>query len=272
MSHGFSALPVHALARPGTGHKPKTPPAAGSLGDRFYCPPHVVCARRGEVVALLDQRTGKYVTLDGVASRIWDCASTGLSSEDIIQQLASEYEVARERLEADVDFALGQFSAARLIARGPPPESPAQNGRASAEPLRPRKTQALRVPSVLRCGVVIFTLKLLLRAGSFERTLAWIRRRVTPLPPSARDDADVVSRTERAVAMAGAFYPGRARCLEQSLALYYLLRRQGAAVKYCQGVQFYPFQAHAWIEYEGAVVNDVGPHVKHFTRFPDQLP
>lgn len=72
--------------------------------------------------------------------------------------------------------------------------------------------------------------------------------------------------------MAGAFYPGRARCLEQSLALYYLLRRQGVAVKYCHGVQFYPFQAHAWIEYEGSVINDVAPHVKHFARFPDQLP
>lgn len=221
---------------------------------------------------MLDQRTGKYVTLDGVASRIWDLLSTGFSSGGIIQQLAGEYDVAREQLEADVDLALGQLSAARLIERGPSPESPAQSDTTMAAPSRPPKTQALRVPSVLRCGTVIFVMKVLLRAGSFERTLAWIRHRVTPVPPTAPADADAVSRTERAVAMAGAFYPGRARCLEQSLALYYLLRRQGAAVKYCQGVQFYPFQAHAWIEYEGAVINDVGPHVKHFARFPDQLP
>lgn len=272
MSHGLTALPAHAWHRQGTAQKPKTPLAAASLSDRFHRPPHVVCARRGDAVALLDQRSGMYVTLVGVASRIWDLASTGSSPGSIIQDLAGEYDVARDQLEADVVLALGQLSAAQLIERGPPPEPPAQSSTTRTASSRLPKAQALRVPSVLRCGTVMFIMKLLLRAGGFERTLEWIRRRVTHLPSTAAADMDVVSRTERAVAMAGAFYPGRARCLEQSLALYYLLRCQGAGVKYCQGVQFYPFQAHAWIEYEGAVVNDVAPHVKHFARFPDQLP
>lgn len=78
--------------------------------------------------------------------------------------------------------------------------------------------------------------------------------------------------TERAVAMAGALYPGRALCLEQSLVLYYLLRRQRVAVRYCQGIQPHPFEAHAWVEYEGKPLNDVAEHAKLFTRFPDQLP
>jgi transglutaminase-like putative cysteine protease len=72
--------------------------------------------------------------------------------------------------------------------------------------------------------------------------------------------------------MAGALYLGRAKCLEQSLALYYLLRRQGVAVAYCQGVQPYPFRAHAWVEYRGQVINDVPEHARFFARLPEQLP
>jgi hypothetical protein len=56
------------------------------------------------------------------------------------------------------------------------------------------------------------------------------------------------------------------------LTLYYLARQEGVRVRYCQGVQLFPFVAHAWIEYRGEVVNDVAEHVKHFARFPDQLP
>ena len=54
--------------------------------------------------------------------------------------------------------------------------------------------------------------------------------------------------------------------------LYYLLRKQGVAVQYCQGVQPHPFLAHAWIEYGGEPINDVPEHVTFFTRLPAQLP
>jgi hypothetical protein len=37
-------------------------------------------------------------------------------------------------------------------------------------------------------------------------------------------------------------------------------------------VRPYPFQAHAWIEYRGSVVNDLPEHVAQFARFPRQLP
>lgn len=130
----------------------------------------------------------------------------------------------------------------------------------------------IKVPSVLRCGVTISLIKLLLRLRGFAGTIHWIRGRVQTVPQSTSPPIDVVKTTEHAVAMAGALYPGRAKCMEQSLTLYYLLRRQGVAVRYCQGVQPYPFQAHAWIEYHGEVVNDMPEHVRKFSRLPDQLP
>jgi len=85
-------------------------------------------------------------------------------------------------------------------------------------------------------------------------------------------DTAFVKTAEWSVAMAAAFYPGRAQCLERSLVLYYLLRRQGIPVQYCHGVQPFPLVSHAWIEYQGEVINDVPERVREFARFPDQLP
>jgi transglutaminase-like putative cysteine protease len=106
----------------------------------------------------------------------------------------------------------------------------------------------------------------------YEGALGWVRRRVDGVPATSTASVEAVRAVEHRVAMAAAFYPGRALCLEQSLALYLLLRRRGVAVRYRQGVQSHPFQAHAWVEYRGEVINDVAEHTERFTPFPDQLP
>jgi hypothetical protein len=119
---------------------------------------------------------------------------------------------------------------------------------------------------------MIFALKAALRVYGFGRVIKWIGRRVQSVPATAWLDADHVKVAERAVATAGALYPGRALCLEQSLVLYYLLRRRGIAVRYCHGVMAHPFEAHAWLEYRGEVINDIVEHATQFARLPDQLP
>jgi hypothetical protein len=130
----------------------------------------------------------------------------------------------------------------------------------------------IRVPSVLQSGIMIAALKLSLKVRGYKRTIAWVRRRVERVPVRADVPPTVVKAAEWWVAMAAAFYPGRAQCLERSLVLYYILRRQGVPVKYCHGVQPWPLISHAWVEYRGEVVNDVPERVKAFSRFADQLP
>ena len=142
----------------------------------------------------------------------------------------------------------------------------AVTGVRSAEPDRPM------VSSMLRCSLMLFLVKISLRTRGFSRTIGWIRRRVEGVPEVAPVDIEAIKRIEYTVAMAGAFYPGRALCLEQSLVLYYLLRRRGIAVSYCQGTQPHPFQAHAWVEYRGEPINDIAEHVKRFARLPHGLP
>jgi|SRR6187551_1917233 Transglutaminase-like superfamily. len=129
-----------------------------------------------------------------------------------------------------------------------------------------------RVPSVLRSGLAIVVLKLSLKMRGYAWTLAWIRSRVAVVSELAEVDPAVVKAAEWSVAMAAAFYPGRAQCLERSLVLYYLLRRQGVPVRYCHGVQPFPLTSHAWIEFQGEVINDVPERIREFSRFPDQLP
>jgi Transglutaminase-like superfamily len=130
---------------------------------------------------------------------------------------------------------------------------------------------SITVPSVLRCGVTIAVLKVLLKTRGFGVTINWVRRRIQHVPTELADP-NIVKRSERVVALAAALYPGHAMCLEQSLTLYYLLRRRGVDVKYCQGVQPHPFEAHAWVEYRGEVINDFSEHTRCFARLPDQLP
>jgi hypothetical protein len=130
----------------------------------------------------------------------------------------------------------------------------------------------LRVPSVLQCGTMILIAKVALSTWGFARVVRWIRKQVGSIPPNYRATCSSLAATERKVAMAGALFPGRALCLEQSLVLYFLLRREGIPVTYCQGVQPHPFQGHAWVEYGGLPLNDVEEHARRFARFPAVLP
>lgn len=81
-------------------------------------------------------------------------------------------------------------------------------------------------------------------------------------------DADLTELSATAVAAAGAFYPRRAICLEQSLVLYWLLRRRGQPARLRVGVRPLPFAAHAWVECAGAPVNERPEHLEQLVPFP----
>jgi hypothetical protein len=179
----------------------------------------------------------------------------GATTDGMVHRLLEEYDVPRSRLEQDISATM-----CRLIEEG------------LVAPLPTATTEELQAPSVVWCGILVAWIKALLRLRGFLATLEWIRRQVDTVPATTEAPLEQVRAVEYAVAMAGALYPGRAKCLEQSLALYYLLRRQGVAVAYCQGVQPYPFRAHAWVEYRGQVINDVPEHARFFARLPEQLP
>lgn len=129
-------------------------------------------------------------------------------------------------------------------------------------------------PGVMRCMLALLATRLHLKAFGFGRSVARARRMGARGPASAASHASaavddgLAARTAHRVAVAGAFFPGRAVCLEQSLALYVLLRRRGVPAELRLGVVPSPFYAHAWVEVDGAPVNEDAETVARFLPMP----
>jgi len=67
---------------------------------------------------------------------------------------------------------------------------------------------------------------------------------------------------------------GSPACLEQSLALWWLLGRQGIASSVRIGTRKSEekFEAHAWVECDGAALNEPEEAHKHYAAFGEEFP
>jgi hypothetical protein len=123
-------------------------------------------------------------------------------------------------------------------------------------------------PGSLACAAVLVLVTLGLRLGGLRSTKAvtrWlIARRQSGAPAERTSIPLVVHRVD----LAAAFFPGRARCLERSLALHVCLRWCGAQTTVRLGVQPYPFSAHAWVELDGQPIGDSQDSVALFCPLP----
>lgn len=233
----------------------------------------VMATRALDTVVLMNKTTEQYLTLHETTARIWELVGDGLKPQAIVDRLCEEYEVPPKQAANDVGALLEAWLEQGLIE--------AVVGRSvtnchtadrEAPSHHPECDGGVLIPSVFYCGVLLLAVKGMLKILGYTSTIHWIGVRVRSIPLTSPASLDEVKNVEWRVAMAGALYPGRARCLEQSLVLYYILRGQGVPATYQQGVQPHPFQAHAWIEYRGEIINDVEEHVFPFARLPKQLP
>lgn len=88
-----------------------------------------------------------------------------------------------------------------------------------------------------------------------------------PLPPAAA--LPVAHQMARGVAIAARHGPYRASCLERSLVLCRLLRRRGVMCELRFGADLAQgdLAAHAWVEWEGVVLNDAPQIGGRFSPF-----
>jgi hypothetical protein len=112
-----------------------------------------------------------------------------------------------------------------------------------------------------------------LRLAGFRRwknVLGWLAPsvNVTAWRPdgSQREAAELLARLEAAAARN--FFIAT-NCLEQSLVLWWLLRRRGIAAELRIGArkELDRFEAHAWVELDSAVLNDASAEHLHFVPF-----
>jgi hypothetical protein len=99
--------------------------------------------------------------------------------------------------------------------------------------------------------------KISLMVSGFNGTLTRFARHRGQLTLDASNTAvQTASLFADRIALAAAFYPGRARCLEQTLTLYHLLRRRRIDARIRFGVQSHARGAHAWVEVGGHAINE----------------
>jgi Transglutaminase-like superfamily len=125
---------------------------------------------------------------------------------------------------------------------------------------------------VLRAAIMLSLTAAALRVLGFPRwksTLERFLRNVSAAPGDsvsrlslAREIAPLAEKAERRG-------PLRPNCLERSLVLWFLLRRRGLPAELRIGArkQDARFEAHAWVELEGHVLNDSDSVHKHYARF-----
>jgi|SRR5688572_31758342 len=223
--------------------------AASSADCRLVPATHVVSAVHGTRTVLLDPQRGRYYGLDELGSRIWELAAAGHTRAQIVESLLQEYDVERERLDADIARTLDDFEAKELMRAG-------------------GVKRAARPPGLISSLATVALIDVTLKLFGFSRAVKlarWLGGRRRPEPKLG----ELAAAVSRKVAMAGVFYPGRARCLEQSLALYVLLRRRGVGAELRLGVQPYPFNAHAWVELDGAPLNEQVETIGQFVPLQD---
>jgi hypothetical protein len=221
-------------------------------GDMASCTPEPIywraataaSARAAERTVVLDAAGGRYHGFEGVSARIWELLEGGASVSTVTSALVAEYDVGEERLRADASTFLEKLALDGLVTRAGVPEL---------------------APTIAECTLALGAVRLALKTLGAARTLSLARHAVLGRPkrsasPKLLEDAALAN------ARAAALFPGRVLCLEQSLALYVLLRRAGIEARLCLGVQPYLFGGHAWVEHGGVPINDSREGLRPFVR------
>jgi hypothetical protein len=251
-----------------------------TLDGRLRQSLHVLATTQESEVVLLDLRSDQYFMLNDVGSRIWTLLAQGTTLATIIDTIRREYDVIAPAggmsMERDVRELLSGFLAASLITvdASDRPTSGLElrlfESRDEPNACSPRRCASpTQAPSPLACAVILLAVRAGLKYGGLARTRRALRARIRQTSHVIHDSR-LIDDCVRSVALAAAFFPGRALCLERSLTLWYVLGSRRIPVELCLGVQRFPFAAHAWVSYRGNPLNDVREHVEHFQPLVEQ--
>jgi len=144
---------------------------------------------------------------------------------------------------------------------------------------RLRRFSALPGPArllFLRTAVLLLLVSLSLRWRGFSKTRASLQKRLPKdgsAPPRAAPDSGQIEWTVRMVRAASRCALFRVTCLQESLALWWLLARQGLLCEVRVGVRTHAdkFEAHAWVEHAGVALNEPEALHAHYAAFDAAL-
>jgi Transglutaminase-like superfamily len=122
----------------------------------------------------------------------------------------------------------------------------------------------------LRAAVLLPWVALRLKLHGFRATNNSLQNPSETFPsPGTLQSAQRVHWTARMVRAAARHGLGNPSCLEESLVLAHLLRRQGIASQLRIGVKknIPKFEAHAWVEWGSVALNESDALHDHYARF-----
>lgn len=154
------------------------------------------------------------------------------------------------------------------------------------EPVRRFKALEPRARGLfLRAAVLLPFISLSLRLRGFRATQSSLQKRLPSALAAISDQSSgpqasgtpaesTAALTARMVRSAARRTWGRPACLEQSLALWWLLGRQGIASTVRIGTRKtgQKFEAHAWVECDGVALNEVEAPHEHYAAFDEAFP
>lgn len=128
-----------------------------------------------------------------------------------------------------------------------------------------------------RAAILLPWVRWSLRLRGYGKTFTSLQKRVpfqaerTDNQPDSREEVQTTCRMVRA-ALRYSF--AQYTCLEESLTLWYLLRKQGVAACLRIGVrkEKEKFEAHAWVEFGGEALNQDEAAHRHYAAFEQDLP
>jgi hypothetical protein len=123
-----------------------------------------------------------------------------------------------------------------------------------------------------RAVALLAMVKILLRFCGFKKTRDYLggdRSRQSRFDGNSSAAHDLIQRTTRMVRAASELGIIRANCLQHSLTLWHLLQKQGIETNLRIGVRTSAgaFEAHAWVEHAGMVLNDTEDVHQRFAAF-----
>jgi Transglutaminase-like superfamily/Coenzyme PQQ synthesis protein D (PqqD) len=219
-------------------------------------------------VVILDTAEGEWLALNATAGHFWRVWGAGTGFEEGLRMVADRYpHVPPEALRADAERLVRELIDRGLLTAGATPAKrtaplpvvvpmtvggEAVMAEAPGSAGRPRPGWGRG--SLALC--VLIATCLLVRCSSFRVQLVLVRtvRRRGRRPAAVGQAAATVAAVDWAVRC----YPGRAACLEQSLAAVLLAAAAGRRLDWCLGALADPYRFHAWVEAEGRPVPALG--------------
>jgi Transglutaminase-like superfamily/Coenzyme PQQ synthesis protein D (PqqD) len=218
---------------------------------------------------VLDLEHDRLLKLNPAGVEIWKLLDAGRTEAEIVKRIAQKYGVDSHRVAGDVQALLRRISELGI--------EPGTAVLTNASPSHAQSTDQPTFrwyaqdadhpspkpkPTTVLCALLgLIAFDFILSFRSFKSLCSWVAK--FPVKHGQSTDASTTGFVCGAVERACVWYPKKALCLQRSAVTACLLRFHGIPARMTIGVRPMPFLAHAWVEVDGAVVNDF-PNVKNF--------